>query len=152
MSERNEDWLDELLLREELQELQRAAKARMIRAIELASNYDKHENKEIIENPEKYPNFLRAKGQDMTKPLWENKAIEIYGDRIAIKGKYADFPASRGFVLANPYEGYRRICGATTVSPDLLYEAFLMLATYWDLQCDFDELRKIRDEMKEPAE
>lgn len=88
----------------------------------------------------------------MTKPLWQNDAVAIYGDRVAIKGKEFDYSASRGFVLANPYEIYRRSCGATTVCPDLLYDAYLWLATYWDMQCDFDELRKIRDEMKERAE
>lgn len=63
MSERNEEWLDEVLLRKEIQELHKAAIDRMRRAIELASNYDKHENRELIENPEKYPNYFRSRGK-----------------------------------------------------------------------------------------
>lgn len=87
------------------------------------------------------------------KPLWQYDDCEIYDDFIKLDCKGIGWiDVIRREIDNDPLCAYRRILGDYHLSPDKLYDAFLWLATYWDLQCDFDELRKIRDEMKEPAE
>lgn len=83
----------------------------------------------------------------MTKPLWQNERWEIYDDYIHRKGSGHDRYLNRHELTADP-EGHFRTA-AKYFNRKYLYEAFLQLATYWDLKCDYDELRKIRDEAKD---
>lgn len=89
----------------------------------------------------------------MTKPLWQNDGFEIYDDYIQLDWKGIGWiDVYRREIANDPLGAYRRILRDYHTSPDQAYDCFLWLATCWDLQCDFDELRKIRDEMKEKAE
>ena len=91
----------------------------------------------------------------MKKPLWKNTQWAIYENHI--DAQY--HPESRGRFKINrkrieddPIAVFKVLLTAHWASPEKSYQAFLQLATYWDLQCDFDELRKIRDQAKEPAQ
>lgn len=87
----------------------------------------------------------------MSKPLCQNYRYVIFDDRIMIFTPDGIFSESRKAITRDPKKLFGEML-FREVAPDDLYEAFLMLATYWGLQCNYDELRKIRDEMKEKAE
>ena len=87
----------------------------------------------------------------MTKPLWQNSQWEIYEDQLKEVFPYHPPRISRQTLKEAPESWYLALLRAD-YDPNKTYEAFLQLATYWDLKCDYDELRKLRDEAKEPAE
>jgi len=89
----------------------------------------------------------------MTEPLWQNEEWIIYNTVLYHKiGRLVDFGVSKKSLKHDPIYTFREIIKVWGFDPGPLYEAFLQLATYWDLQCDYDELRKLRDEAKETAE
>ena len=88
----------------------------------------------------------------MTEPLWQNEQWMIFEDGIYHKiGNYVDLGFSAGKISENPAVTFRHLV-QKGFEGGPLYEAFLQLATYWGLKCDYDALRKIRDQAKEPVE
>lgn len=88
----------------------------------------------------------------MTAPLWENEEWEIYPAQINWRGKSKrnlGIEFSTSYVKNNTIDLFESCAGHPQRNPDLLYDAFLQLATLWDLQCNYDELRKIRDQAKQ---
>jgi hypothetical protein len=83
------------------------------------------------------------------EPLWQNEEWEIFEDGLHRVGR--GFSCSRFLVSIDPQAAFFQLILRENATPHRLYDAFLQLATYWDLQCNYDELRKIRDEMKEKA-
>lgn len=91
----------------------------------------------------------------MTKPLWQNAQWAIYENHIDAqyhpdaKGR---FKINRKRIEDDPIDVFGVLMrSAQWADPKKTYFCFLHLATYWDLQCDFDELRKLRDQAKESA-
>ena len=89
-----------------------------------------------------------AVGQSHDIPLWEKDAIVIYDDELYIHVLGGVHIISKCEVLSNPVDCFKAVLQDTEASHDLLYESFLQLAACWSLKCNYDELRKIRDEMK----
>lgn len=86
----------------------------------------------------------------MTEPLWQNEHVEIHEDGIDYHHRNLGWlEATREEIEAGPIDFFRMATWHYGADRKALYDAFLQLATYWDLKVDFDELRKIRDEMKE---
>lgn len=90
----------------------------------------------------------------MTEPLWQNEQWMILEDGIYHRvGDFVDFFKRRDFIEAEPDVEFKKMIVRWKFDPIPLYDTFLQLATYWDLKnCNYDELRKIRDEAKETAQ
>lgn len=88
----------------------------------------------------------------MTKPLWENEQWLIYEHGLFGLPGVGGIYIPRHELENAPIKIFKTEGLYHDFDEDLQYEAFLQLATYWGLECDYDELRKIRDEMKEKAE
>lgn len=88
------------------------------------------------------------------EPLWHNEQWMIFDDviqEIKPAAQSSAYWMPRLQIEADQAQTFNHVAKKTWVDPDQLYEAFLQMATYWDLKADFDQLRKIRDEMKEQA-
>ena len=88
----------------------------------------------------------------MTEPLWQNEEWAIYDHGLFGLPSGGEIYIPRDELENEPINTFRSDSLYHDFDEDLHYEAYLNLATYWDLKVDFDELRKIRDEMKEKAE
>lgn len=87
------------------------------------------------------------------QPLWQNEEWEIYTGLLSatfcddLMGFESIFKKRE---ITDDAPGmFKFIAETYRCDPDLLYDAFLQLATLWDLQCNYDDLRKIRDQAKQ---